>query len=182
MAIRKKSETIHLRVKPTSKAFLEGLSNSADKTATQVIEELIAEAASKVLIKEIGPHIDKRALVQGKLTLENAIIAAHYPDEPLLTKLRTFYIASEALDSRDRTIAEVILLNNLEEFSGTTKIFTATDGIISRKYLANFPSVSLEKIHAKMDLLEEFAKFRETNPGWKSDFNFFLKMVGVKDD
>lgn len=177
MAVRKKSETIHLRVKPISKALLEGLANSTGKTSTQVIEDLITSAAEEFVITDVEAMIDEDTLEDGLLNLKAALISAHYPDEPILTKLRTYYIAGDALSVRDKIIASTILKYK-SYFSGNTSIFSVSDGFINRDHLSDIPKIDLNEISRRMPSLEEFAAFREKNPNWTSSYESFLKMTG----
>lgn len=177
MAIRKKSETIHVRVKPTSKALLEGLANVGGKTSTQVIEDLIAEAAERTVIDDVEDMISHRALEGGELRLKKALLAAHYPDDPILTKLRTYYIVGEALSARDNTIAATILAYP-KIFSGETAIFSMSDKIINKESLPDIPKINLEEISRRMASLEEFAIFIEKNPKRNSNYSAFLTMIG----
>lgn len=177
MAVRKKSETIHLRVKPISKAFLEGLANSTGKTSTQIIEDLITEAAEKFIIEDVEDRINLDALEDGHLSLKAALISAHCPDEPILTKLRTYYIAENALSARDRTIASTIIRSK-EFFHGKSEIFSVEDEIINPDRICDTPKIDLNEISKRMSSLEEYAVFREKNPNWKSSYEAFLKMIG----
>ena len=177
MAVRKKSETIHLRVKPISKALLEGLANSTGKTSTQVIEDLITAAAEKFIITDVEALIDEDTLEDGQLSLKSALESAHYPDEPILTKLRTYYIAGDALSVRDSIIAATII-QTPKFFSGNTQIFSISDGFINRDHLSDIPKIDLDEISKRMSSLEDFAAFREKNPNWTSSYAGFLKMTG----
>jgi|GEM_PF-3045990 len=177
MAVRKKSETIHLRVKPISKALLEGLANSTGKTSTQIIENLITEAAAKHVIEDTEDFINTRSLSDGRLDLETALESAHVDHDLVLTKLRTFYIAKEALSSRDKIIASTIInSNNL--FSGNSEIFSIEDEIVNPDFISKTPKLDLNEIARRMPSLEEFAVFREKNPNWRSTYDAFLKMIG----
>lgn len=177
MAVRKKSETIHLRVKPISKALLEGLANSSGKTSTQIIEDLITEAAEKFVIDDLEERINTDVLDNGQLTLKAALESAHCPDEPVLTKLRTYYIAGDALSPRDKKVVSAILQSK-EFFAGETEIFSVEDEIIRSDRISDTPKIDLNEISKRMPSLEEFAVFREKNANFKSTYEAFLKMIG----
>lgn len=177
MAIRKKSETIHLRVNPISKALLEGLANIGRKTSTQIIEDLIAYAAEKTVIADVEDMINDQALEDGELRLKNALIAAQHSEDAILTKLRTYYLVQEALSSRDQTISRAIL-GSPKIFFGETAIFSVADKMINREFLPEIPKVNVEKISRKMAILEEFAVFTEKNPKLHTDFSAFLTLIG----
>lgn len=177
MAVRKKSETIHLRVKPISKALLEGLSNSTGKTSTQIIEDLITEAAAKYFIADVEDIINDDALKNGQIDLGTALVAAHCDDDPILTKLRTYYIAPDALSARDRTIASTIIQSS-DIFLGDSELFSIEDDIINLDYISDAPKLDIHEISRRMPSLDAFAAFREKNPNWKSTYEDFLKMIG----
>ncbi|MGR0171323.1 hypothetical protein [Pseudomonas aeruginosa] len=176
MAVRKKSETIHLRVQPLSKLLLEGLANAAKTTSTSIIENLILEAAQKAEVVDVDDMIDDRLLRNGKLSLTDALTAAYHPDEPILTKLRTYYLADTALGYRESLISSTIL-HLPEFFSGDQEIFSAKEKIIKKEYFHEVPRVSLEKIEESMGSLESFAAFKEKNPKLKTKYSDFLKMT-----
>lgn len=176
MAIRKKSETIHLRVEPISKALLEGLANSTGKTATQIVEGLVLEAAEKRLIENVEGFINKGALKNGKLDLKTALVSAHVDRDVTLTKLRTFYIAKEALSSRDIIIVSTIIEHE-DLFFGVDEIFADDDELIDPDFISKTPKLNISKISNKMSLLEDYAEFREKNPNLKSTYKNFLTMI-----
>lgn len=177
MAIRKKSETIHLRVDPISKALLEGLANFGATTSTQIIQDLISEAADRAVISDVEDMIDDSILEAGELRLKTALLAAQYPGNATLTKLRTYYIAHEALNSRDATIASTIL-NSKNIFTGETPIFSTSDQFIKKEVLHQLPKINLEEVSKRTASLEEFALFVEKNPKRTSNYTAFLAMIG----
>lgn len=178
MAVRKKSETIHLRVNPISKALLEGLANINGKTATQIIEDLITEAAEKTIINEfeIDEYIYEGTFENKIIDLKSALFAVQHPSEPIITKLRTYYIAPEALSSRDRTITMTIL-QHPQLFGGKAKIFKSVENLIDNEYINDIPDIDLKKIADRMDSLENYSVFKEKQPSWKSTYEMFLTMT-----
>lgn len=177
MAVRKKSETIHLRVRPISKALLEGLANSTGKTSTQIIEELITEAASRSFIEDIQASINFSALKDGQLDVKTVVESAHVDHDAILTKLRTFYIAQSLLSFRDKIIASTII-ESPGIFAGKSEIFSIEDEIVKPGFISSTPKLDLHEVARRMPSLEDFAAFREKNPGWKSTYEDFLKMIG----
>lgn len=177
MAVRKKSETIHLRVKPISKALLEGLANSTGKTSTQIIEDLITEAAANFFIEDVEDIVNDGALKNRQLDLETALVSAHCDDDPLLTKLRTFYIAPNALSARDKIIASAVAQSS-NTFFGKSELFSIEDEIIKKDYISKTPKLDLHEVSRRMPSLEDFAVFREKNQNFKSTYEAFLKMIG----
>ncbi|EPA7430578.1 TPA: hypothetical protein VDT85_005694 [Pseudomonas aeruginosa] len=175
MAVRKKSETIHLRVQPLSKLLLEGLANVANTTSTRIIEDLILEAAKEAKVVDVNDIIDDRLLKNGKLSLIDALTAAYHP-EPILTKLRIYYLADDALSYREEVIARSIL-DHPEFFSGDQEVFSAKEKIIKEKYFHEVPRISLERIAESINLLESFAAFKEKNPKLITVYREFLKMM-----
>lgn len=176
MAVRKKSETIHLRVQPLSKLLLEGLANAANTTSTRIIEDLILEAAKEDEVVDIDEIIDDRFLKNGKLSLIDALTAAYHSEEPILTKLRTYYLAGDALSYRENVIARTILYHP-EFFSGDQEIFSAKEKIIKEECFHEIPRINLERIAESMSSLESFAAFKEKNPKLKTKYSEFLKMA-----
>lgn len=175
MAIRKKSETIHLRVNPISKALLEGLANQTKKTSTQVIEDLIEAAADAIFI-DIDEVLDEKILRAGKLSLRRGITLAMVNDQPLLTKLRLWHLASDALSSKDFKVIAAIN-NNQSYFNGSTEIFSKSEKLIKPEIIDDIKKFDLEKIVESWSTLEAYVDFREKNPKWKPDFEAFYKMT-----
>lgn len=180
MAVRKKSETIHLRVKPISKALLEGLSNSTGKTSTQIIEDLITEAAANFFIEDVEDIVNEAALNNSQLDLETAIVSAHCDGDPILTKLRTYYIAPNALSAKDKTIASAVIESS-NTFRGKSELFSIEDEIIKSSYISRTPKLDLHEVARRMPSLEDFAEFREKNKNFKSTYEAFLKMIGEEE-
>lgn len=177
MAVRKKSEAIHLRVSPLSKALLEGLANATGKTATQIIERSIIDESEKIYILPDIIVSDAFLDAKDRLPLITALTSAQFSEEPVLTKLRTFLIADAALSDRDKTIAKTIIECN-DRFSGETAIFSEADLIIQRDQLPYIPKVNLNEISKQMPALEQYAIFMEKNPNIKAGYDDFLKMTG----
>lgn len=178
MAVRKKSEIIHLRVDPVCKLLLEGMANVEQITATRVIERLITQAAGKIAIEEVDYVIDASVLNNGTLTLKDAIEMAFNSREPLLTKLRLYYLAYEVLTFRDKEITAAIILNH-DLFGGQEDIFAAVEEMINEEGLSVIPRISLEKIRSHMDSLESFAEFKEKNQTLRVSYKEYLKISGL---
>ncbi|MBU0538452.1 MAG: hypothetical protein KKG73_08460 [Gammaproteobacteria bacterium] len=177
MAVRKKSESINFRVSPLFKAYLEGAANAAGITSTQVVEESITDFVSQFFIDKPIREIDPAFIEEdGSLQLVEAMRGAYLPGEPILTKLRTFYVADIALSSRDKIIARTIL-ESPSYFSGRTKIFSDADWIIAEEYIPHLPAVDLDKVAKSMPSLEAFAAFREKNSKVKLSYEAFLEMT-----
>jgi len=176
MAGRKKSETIHLRVSPISKALLEGLANVSGKTSTQIIEELITEAAEKTVLSDVYSCINTSALPNSEMNVKNVVVAAQHPSEPILSKLRAHFIAWNTLSIRDQTITTTILTHP-QFFAGKTKIFTKGEKIIQSGLYDAIPDVDLKEISKRMESLDSFSVFKEKNPNWKSTYEMFLSMT-----
>ncbi|WP_392890837.1 hypothetical protein ACF6ZU_05290 [Pseudomonas migulae] len=176
MAGRKKSETIHLRVSPISKAFLEGLANVSGKTSTQIIEELITEAAEKTALADAHSCINISAFPNSEMNIKNAVTAAQHPSEPILSKLRAHFIAWDTLSVRDKTITTTILTHP-QFFAGKTKIFTKGEKIIQSGFFEEIPDVDLKEVYKRMESLDSFSIFKEKNPSWKSTYEMFLSMT-----
>ena len=177
MAIRKKTETIHLRVEPITKAYLEALGNASGKTSTQVLEDLLKDAAAKFIVDGVGECVDCDALKNGNLDLKTAVDSALVDHDVILTKLRTFYIAKEALSTRDEIIADAIIASE-ELFFGQSEIFAIDEKIVKSDFVSKTPKLNLHEISRRMRSLEDFGAFREKNPNWRSTYQEFLKMTG----
>lgn len=177
MAVRKKSEAIHFRVSPMFKAYLEGAANAIGKTSTQMVEDSVTDVADKICIEPPDLHVNPDFLGEdGRLQLRVVLTAAYFPGEPILTKLRTYYIADIALSDRDKTIARTII-KYPNYFSGETKIFSVSDRIISEVYIQSYPSIDLDRISKSMPSLEAYAAFGEKNPKIKLSYEAFLKIT-----
>lgn len=179
MAVRKKAETIHLRVSATSKACLEGLANAMKKTSTRVLEDLILEAAAKFKVQEVDVDVDERVLNGGDWRLLEALQLAHSPDEPILKKLRTFFLAGDALSPKDHKIVDAILWSP-DIFSGDTEIFPKSEGVIKYTSKYRIPEVDLDTINRLMPSLEDYAEFRLKNKSVSVSFGEYLKMIEAK--
>ncbi|AVJ24079.1 hypothetical protein [Pseudomonas sp. MYb193] len=176
MAVRKKSETINLRVSPESKNLLEGMSNVLGKTATQIIEELIAVAAKSVQLKKLGDIVDTESLKDEGLDLPTVVEAAYVEGDPVLTKLRMFYIAPSAVGERDKLIVSAIV-ESLDIFFGPSELFSDEDIPLKSDFRSMTPMLDLHKIYNKWDVLEEYAVFRGKNKSLNSTFSAFLKLT-----
>ncbi len=177
MAVRKKSDSINFRVSPMFKAYLEGAANAIGKTSTQLVEDAVTDVADKIFIEmptvEIHPDFTEE---DGSLQLRVALRAAYYPGEPILTKLRTAYIADIALSARDKIIASTIF-ESPSYFAGETRIFSVSDEIIAEEYIPHFPAVDLDKVSKSMPSLEAYAAFKEKNSKIKLSYEAFLEMT-----
>ncbi|MFT2188337.1 MULTISPECIES: hypothetical protein [Pseudomonas] len=178
MAVRKKSEIIHLRVDPVCKLLLESIANVEGVTATRVIERLITQAAGEIKIEEVDYLINESVLEHGELTLKDAIKMAYCSGEPLLTKLRLHYLAYEVLTARDKEITKAIVLN-IDLFGGQDNIFTAEENLVSEDGFSVVPCVSLESIRLHMASLENYAEFKEKNPNLRVRYKEYLKISGL---
>jgi uncharacterized protein (DUF1778 family) len=177
MAVRKKSDSINFRVSPMFKAYLEGAANAIGKTSTQMVEDSVTDVADKICIDmpylEINPDFLAK---DGSLQLRVALEAAYFPGEPVLTKLRTYYIADIALNARDKIISRTII-ESTNCFAGETKIFSVSDRIIAKVYIPHYPTIDLDRISKSMPSLEAFAAFREKNSKIKLSYEAFLEMT-----
>lgn len=177
MAVRKKSEALNFRVSPMFKAYLEGAANAIGKTSTQMVEDAVTDVADKISIEMPDLEINPDFLEEdGSLRLRVALTAAYIPGEPILTKLRTAYIAEIALSARDRIIAKTIF-ESPGYFAGETRIFSVSDGVIAEEYIPHCPAVDLEMVSKRMPSLEAYAAFKEKNSKIKMSYESFLEMT-----
>jgi len=181
MAVRKKSETIHLRVDPLSKFLLEGLASITKTTSTRVIEELILNAARAEVIDDVDIILSEELLKNGVLTLDIALRLSLDSRHPIYTKLRTYYLAVDALNFKDHIIARSIILHP-KLFSGQDYIFHESEQIIKAEDFSEVPRVNLEKIQRHMDDLNKFAEFCEKNPKLKIKYEAFLELTATNND
>lgn len=168
MAAQRKTETIHVRVTPSSKALLEGLANHSHTNVTKVIENLIQEAARKTTSSDASLFV--RPELHG-INLKTAVEKAS-ASNPIIEKLRLFMLFPFALSSNDRYMALAIL--NDDMFAGGTAVFEEPEKVTDDG--VELPSVSLEKVEEHREALLEYAEFRTNNPRIKADFSEFLKM------
>lgn len=174
MAIRKKSEIIHLRVEPQSKLLLEALANLGKTTATRTVERLIMEAAESTQVADIEDSISESVLTNGGLTLKAALDLAIVDRDPMILKLRLSYLANDVLNPTDKLIT-LAIISSRNLFSGDEEIFTEAEGILKKEELNSFPRVDLDKISASMDLLQSYADFRIKNPQVMFSYKEYLK-------
>lgn len=177
MAVRKKTETINLRVSSVSKSLLEGMSNFLGKTATQVVEDLLAVAAKDVELRKLGEIVDADRLDNQSLDLPAVVAAAHVDDDPILTKLRTFYIAPCLVSARDKLVISTIL-ESIDMFSGKDELFFEEDIPLKSNFRSLTPMLNLGKVNSDWPILEEFILFRSKNKNLNSSFPAFLKLTG----
>lgn len=176
MAIRKKSEIIHLRVEPQSKFILEGLANLGGTTATRVIERLLLEASEIAQVMDIEESIDDSILADGKLTLREAIDLALVDKDQIITKLRISYLANDALSVADKFIT-LAIISSLDIFGGEIEIFARSENIIKEEDFNSIPRVDVEKIHEHMKSLTKFAEFRVKNPNIFMSYKEYLRVA-----
>lgn len=176
MAVRKKSEALNFRVSPMFKTYLEGAANAMGKTSTQLVEDAVTDIADQIYIDPHILEISDQLLKSRPLSLRVALTAAYVPGEPILTKLRTAYIADVALSERDIVIANTIF-NSPSHFSGKTRLFSASEEIIDKDYIPHLPALDLDKISRSMPSLEAYAAFKEKNPKLKMSYDAFLEMT-----
>ncbi|MGO2704701.1 hypothetical protein [Pseudomonas helleri] len=177
MAVRKKAETIHLRVSSTSKSCLEGLANAMDKTSTLLIEEWIAQAAEAHPVLEVDMSIDKRYWSDdGWWTISKAIALIQQSEEPVLRMLRAYFVAAETLSKKDKLIAGAIMANP-ERFSGETDIFLESEKVITNPEPGRMLKIDLHKVNEEMSSLEMYADFSLKNKALRSNYKNYLKMA-----
>lgn len=179
MVVRKKAETIHLRVSATSKACLEGLAIATGKTSTRVLEDLIVEAAAKCRVEGVDVAVDDRFWSGEDWTLLKALELAHSTGDAVLGKLRTYFLADEALSRKDRFLIEAILWSP-DIFLGDTPIFTEAEGVITNQDSHRVFNVDLYSINQNMSRLEEYADFRVKNREISLGYLDYIRMVEAK--
>lgn len=175
MAIRKKSETIHLRVSPQSKLFLEGLANATKRTSTQVIEDLLADAAKNLVVENEG-SIALGAYDEEELDLQTATSLAYVEGQPLLTKLRIWHLTPKLLTLLDYRIISAIVINR-QYFEGEVTVFPEQQKLFTAELGLAIEAVDIAKIESHWSILEAYVRFRDDNPKWKPDFLSFVKMA-----
>lgn len=178
MAIRKKPETIHLRVSSISKACLEGLANATGGTATRVLEDLIAEASKKLAIQDVDSAVDDKFWLNAHWSLLDAMQLASVPESPIHRKLRTYFLAEEALSKKDIFLLEAILWSP-QIFSGETEIFAQEEKVINKVDEFRAFKVNLDEIQRQLPCLEEYAEFRLKNKTVSPKYEEYLKMREV---
>ncbi|WP_439864277.1 hypothetical protein [Pseudomonas antarctica] len=179
MAVRKKVETIHLRVSAVSKACLEGLANAAGKTSTHVLEKLIAEAAAKHVITGVEAAVHERFWGNGDWTLLKAMQLAYVPDDPILRKMRIYFLADEEVSHKDRFFVEAILWSP-DLFAGETEIFHESEQVLTEEDDPRLWKVDLDAINRQMASLENYAEFRLKNKSVAPKYKDYLKMIEEK--
>jgi hypothetical protein len=175
----KKVEAIHLRVSATSKARLEALSNALGKNSTRVVEDLVAEAAARFEIMGVDGAVADHLWLSGTWNLLEALQLAHVPNEPILKKLRTWFLAVQALSQKDRVLTETIL-RSPEIFSGETEIFLESEGVIENPDERRTFKVDLDEINRQMPSLQDYAAFRLKNKQISPSYRDYLKMIEEK--
>ncbi|RRV41133.1 hypothetical protein EGJ86_08745 [Pseudomonas sp. o96-267] len=158
------------------KTYLEGAANAMGKTSTQLVEDAVTDIADQIYIDPPMLEISAEFLKGRPLSLRAALTAAFVPGEPILTKLRTAYIADVALSQRDIVIAKTIF-NSPRHFSGKKRLFSASEGIIDKDYIPHLPALDLDKISRRMPSLEAYAAFKEKNPKLKMNYDAFLEIT-----
>jgi hypothetical protein len=177
----KKVEAIHLRVSATSKAYLEGVANAMGKNSTRVVEDLVVAAASNLLITGVDSAVDDGLTSDGEWTLLKALQLAHVPDEPLLTKIRTSFVADEALSPKDQILVDAILWSP-KFFSGETEIFKESENILINLDEYRIFKIDLEAVRAHLSSLESYAAFRIKNRQISPSYTEYLSMVEANND
>ena len=176
MAKRKRSETLSLRVEADIKRQIEALAAFHGTSATSLLESFVKEASAEAIVI---PGEEVRSLFgEGRrISITEALSVADH-EEPEITRLRLYFIAPKALSEKELRICTTIL-NNLDIFAGETPVFdeAVADQAVQEK-LGSRLSLNLKKIREMAPVLDEWHSFHLRNKGWKSDFRFFLEMIG----
>ncbi|WP_249671631.1 hypothetical protein [Pseudomonas abieticivorans] len=177
MAVKgKKSEAIHLRVSADSKGHLEVLANATGKNSTQTVENLLVQAVESVKILEMDFAVDDRLWSGGDWTLLKAFQLANVAEDPMLRKLRMYFLAEEGLSPKDRFVCFAILWS-AGIFSGSTAIFQKSENVITNPDKHRIFSVDLDSIGSKRSSLEDYAEFRLKNKLVSPSYMEFLRMI-----
>lgn len=127
MAVRKRSETIHLRTTPFVRSTLDVLAALNGKTATAVIEDLLSLAISETELP--APNfIQEKKIVNGRINLKE-LMESIYTDNALLFKLRLFILVPDAVSEDDKIMCEIIL----EDLARPASIFRGEEKIFDEK-------------------------------------------------
>jgi hypothetical protein len=177
----KKVEAIHLRVSATSKAYLEGVANAMGKTSTRVVEDLVVAAAANLIITGVDSAVTSGLPSGSEWTLLKALQLAYIPGEPLLSKIRTYFLADEALTGKDRMFVEAILWSP-EFFSGETEIFRESEQILTHPDKHRLYKVNLDAVREQSTSLNSYAGFRVKNKQMSLSYTEYLKMVNANKD
>jgi hypothetical protein len=175
MVVRKKTEIIHLRVSGTAKASLEGLATGSGKTATRILEDLIAKQAAQTPVAECDSGVASIFdLAQYSLLIAiNEILKF---DDPILKMLRAEFFAAEILNKKDRIMVRTIL-RSVDLFSGSDDIFPDHKEVLDNQVYLRFPKLNLKTVAQHMPSLQGFADFRIKNEQLNIDYASYLKMV-----
>lgn len=179
MVVRKKTETIHLRVSGTAKASLEGLATGSGKTATRILEDLIAKEAALTPVAECDGGVGSLFNL-GEYSLLVAINEILKFDDPILKMLRAEFFAAEILNKKDRVIVRTIL-RSAELFSGGDDIFPDHKHVLDEEVYLRFPRLNLKTVAQHMSTLESFADFRIKNEQLNIDYQSYMKMTSSGD-
>lgn len=180
---RKKTETISLRVNPIAKNLLEGISASEGKTATEIVEKLIADAAKQMLVDKLGVAAGPGFTDIHDMDLYTVICSAYVENDPVLTKLRIFYLAPELVTDRDKSIISTIL-DSPDIFAGKDPIYNVEDRSSTESQAYNIfvkqgiPELDLKRIRDGWESLEEYVIFKSKNKNLNSSFAAYLKLTG----
>lgn len=179
MAIRKRSETIHLRTTPFVKSTLDVLAALNDKTATSVIESLLYEAMSRTVVA--APKFVKPEKVsKGKVSLID-LMEGIYTDNELLFKLRLFLLVPSTISGDDRLACEAISNDlKLEDsvFSGEDKIFDEK----CSEFISDieFPGVDTDRLAVNVNVLKKYVEFKKKNPEVDMNYRTYLEVIFLK--
>lgn len=177
MAVKgKKSEAIHLRVSADSKGHLEILANGYGKNSTRIVEDLLVQAVEGFKIREMDFAVDDQLWSGGDWTLLKAFELANATENPMLRKLRLYFLAEEGLSPKDRFVCFAILWS-AGVFSGSTAIFQKSENVITNPDKHRIFSVNLDSIESKMSSLEDYADFRLKNKLVSPSYLEFLRMI-----
>jgi hypothetical protein len=180
---RKKTETISLRVNPLAKNLLEGISAFRGETATEIVEKLITDAAKQMLVDKLGAAAGPGFTHIHDMDLYTVICSAYVENDPVLTRLRIFYLAPELVTDRDKSIISTIL-DSPDIFSGKDLIYNVEDPSSTESQAYNkfvkqeIPELDLKSIRDRWESLEEYVLFKSKNKNLNSSFAAYLKLTG----
>ncbi|AVK05346.1 hypothetical protein ISF08_11205 [Pseudomonas aeruginosa] len=180
MAVRKRSETIHLRTTPFVRSTLDVLAALNGKTATAVIEDLLSLAISETELP--APNfIQEKKIVNGRINLKE-LMESIYTDNALLFKLRLFILVPDAVSEDDKIMCEIILEDLARPasiFRGEEKIFDEKcGGVVKSKQL---PSIDTLTLGSSENVLKRYVDFIKKNPDIEIDYKGFIHTIFFKN-
>lgn len=153
---QKRTEALSIRITPDLKYALSLLSNIYGLTISTIIENMLETALEHINIDRNIVYGEIKYNINGAINIKNILKLVVNPN-PIITRLRLFYILPSGLTEKEKFISEAIV---------KSAIFYGKQSIFKPKYSVDnteIPNIDLEKITEHEEMLSNYAEFMMHN-------------------